>query len=178
MPRNLTVFAISIAIAACGTRKTPPATGAPVQVAAVDLTTATKPVPPAGASYVYSPEDKRDPFMTARPPAPDKIGEIERWPVDQFTLKGTVTGTASPSAVLLDPESRAWLLRIGDKVGNKGGKVTSIERDQIVVTETIGGRDGQVYPQPIKLDLASPGKSILNEGHMIEIPRAKDSARR
>src|SRR5436305_995393 len=109
---------------------------------------------------------KRDPFMTAH------LGgttPIQQWPVDQFSLKGTVTGTASPSAVLLAPDSRAWLVRIGDYVGNNWGKVTSIERDQIVVTETIGGPQGYLYPQPIKLSLASPG-SPEHQDHGSDVP--------
>jgi len=169
MPRILTLFAIAISVAACGTRHTPAARPPPVRLATVDLTSASQSAPRTDALYVYSPVGKRDPFMTAH------LGgttPIQQWPVDQFSLKGTVTGTASPSAVLLAPDSRAWLVRIGDYVGNNWGKVTSIERDQIVVTETIGGPQGYLYPQPIKLSLASPC-STEHQDHVIDVPPRK-----
>src|SRR5205823_11402964 len=120
------------------------------------------------ALYVYSPVGRRDPFMAPHQAA----GKPMRWSVDQFRLKFTVTGTASPRAVIEDPDSRAWLVRIGDYVGNNWGKVTSIERDQIIVTETIGGPQGYLYPQPIKLSLASPG-STEHQDHVIDVPPRK-----
>ena len=55
-------------------------------------------------------------------------------------------------AMLEDPESRGWAVRLGDFVGKNWGKVTSIQRDQIVVTETITDHStGRVYPQNIKI---------------------------
>ena len=127
---------------------------------------------PALESYAHSPVDKRDPFTTIHQQVPDvKVG-LQQWPLEQLNLKGTVTGIASPSAVILDPESHAWLVRIGDKVGNKDGKVTAIERDQIVVTEIIGGAEGRLFRQPIKLGLASPG-ALENQGHVIDLPAVR-----
>jgi Tfp pilus assembly protein PilP len=55
-------------------------------------------------------------------------------------------------AMLEDPESRGWPVRLGDFVGKNWGKVTSIQRDAIVVTETITDHStGRVYPQNIRL---------------------------
>ena len=55
-------------------------------------------------------------------------------------------------AMLEDPENRGWPVRLGDFVGKNWGKVTSIQRDQIVVTETITDNStGRVYPQNIKI---------------------------
>jgi len=172
MLRISTYFAIAVAVAACGTQKTPPRR-APVRVPAVDLAaSAPQAAPTTDALYVYLPVGKRDPFMSHQQKAPGRTTRLQQWPVDQFSLKGTVTGIASPSAVILAPDSRAWLVRIGDYVGNNEGKVTSIDRDQIVVTETIGGPYGNLYPQPIKLDLSSPG-SIENLEPVIGKPPGK-----
>ena len=62
MPRILTLFAIAISVAACGTRHTPAAPPPPVRLATVDLTSASQSAPRTDALYVYSPVGKRDPF--------------------------------------------------------------------------------------------------------------------
>jgi len=166
MPRNFTMLAISIFVTACGTQSMP---AAPMRVPAVTLANAST-LPTATESYVYSPAGKRDPFTTVHARESDDKSPLQQWSLEQLNLKGTVTGTASPSAVILDPQSRAWLVRLGDYVGNKAGRVTSIERDQIVVTETIDG--GGLFPQPIKLGQASAG-SVDAQDHMIDVPPAK-----
>jgi hypothetical protein len=167
MPRIHGLFAaIAIAVTACGTQKTPPARRTPAS--AVDLRAAAQPAPPTDALYVYSPVGKRDPFRGLRQDKP-ALSPLRSRPVDQFNLKITVTGTASPRAVVQDPESRAWLVRIGDYVGNNAGKVRSIARDQIDFTETIVGAHARLYPQPIKLELKSPG-NIERQEHMIDVP--------
>ena len=77
---------------------------------------------------------------------------LQRWSLDQLRLSLTITGTSSPMAMLEDPESRGWAVRLGDFVGKNWGKVTSIQRDLIVVTETITDHaTGRVYPQNIKM---------------------------
>ena len=64
----------------------------------------------------------------------------------------TVTGTATPMAMVEDPDHRGWAVRLGDFIGKNGGKVTGIHRDEIVVTETIIDHStGRVYPQNVKL---------------------------
>jgi Tfp pilus assembly protein PilP len=174
MPRIHTLFAaIAIAVTACGTQQTPPARRTPAPVAAVEPRAAVQPAPGTDALYVYSPVDKRDPFKAPklrqddRPPTP-----LWEWPVDQFSLKITVTGTASPTAVIQDPGSRAWLVRIGDYVGNNSGKVTSIERDRMFVTEIIEGAGGRLFRKLLKLEIESPG-NIERQDHMIDLPPGK-----
>ena len=110
--------------------------------------------------YVYSPIGKRDPFQNVfggREATPMRVEgrkatPLQRWSLDQLRLSMTVTGTSSPMAMLEDPEGRGWPVRLGDFVGRNWGKVTSIQRDQIVVTETITDHStGRVYPQNIKI---------------------------
>ena len=160
MIRSRLLAAAAIACAACGSsapppppprRAPPPAAPKPAEEEA--------PAAPI-AMYVYSPIGKRDPFLNVfgnkeqtpvrvegRKPTP-----LQRWSLDQLRLSMTVTGTSSPMAMLEDPDSRGWPVRLGDFVGKNWGKVTSIQRDQIVVTETITDHStGRVYPQNIKI---------------------------
>jgi type IV pilus assembly protein PilP len=169
MPRTHSLFAIAVALTACGTQKTPSARR--VRAPAVQLIAAAEPAPRTDALYVYSPVGKRDPF-TATPRHDGREQTLlQKWPVDQFVLKTTVTGTASPKAVIQDPDSRAWLVGIGDSVGNNSGKITSIDRDQIIVTEAIDGPNGRFDLQRLKLMFPSPGTIDRMEPVIDEPPR-------
>jgi type IV pilus assembly protein PilP len=113
--------------------------------------------------YVYSPIGKRDPFqnttIVARGTAPVEVRgraktPLEKWPLDQLKLSLTMTGTASPMAMVEDPDHRGWPVHLGDFVGQNGGKVTGIHRDDVVVTETITDHaTGRVYPVNVKLSV-------------------------
>ncbi len=153
------VAAAAIACAACTSAPPPPRRPAPPPAAPKAAEEEAAPVAPT-AMYVYSPIGKRDPFQNVfgnkettplrvegRKPTP-----LQRWSLDQLRLSLTVTGTSSPMAMLEDPDNRGWPVRLGDFVGKNWGKVTAIQRDQIVVTETITDHStGRVYPQNIKI---------------------------
>ena len=79
---------------------------------------------------------------------------LEKWSLDQLRLSMTVTGTATPLAMVEDPDHRGWPVRLGDFIGQNGGKVTGIHRDEMVITETITDHStGRVYPQNVKLQV-------------------------
>ena len=159
MSRSRALVAVALLGAACGGPPPPPRRIAPPPAAPKAVEEDSAPAAPA-TMYVYSPIGKRDPFQNTyankeiipmrvegRKPTP-----LQRWSLDQLRLSMTVTGTSSPMAMLEDPESRGWAVRIGDFVGKNWGKVTAIQRDQIVVTETITDHStGRVYPQNIKI---------------------------
>ena len=154
------VLCAALLAAACGSPPPPPRRAALPPVAPKPVADdEVKPMEPTNI-YVYSPIGKRDPFQNVfgnkennpvrvegRKPTP-----LQRWSLDQLRLSLTVTGTSSPMAMLEDPENRGWPVRLGDFVGKNWGKVTAIQRDQIVVTETITDHStGRVYPQNIKI---------------------------
>jgi type IV pilus assembly protein PilP len=154
------LLAVALACAACGSSAPPPPRRpAPPPAAAKPLEEEIAAAVPA-TMYVYSPIGKRDPFQNVfgnREDQPVRVEgrkptPLQRWSLDQLRLAMTVTGTSSPMAMLEDPEMRGWPVRLGDFVGKNWGKVTSIQRDMIVVTETITDHStGRVYPQNIKI---------------------------
>ena len=164
----------SAVLAACGSPPPPPRrAAAPAPVAPKPVTDdEINPQVPANI-YVYSPIGKRDPFQnqsvvqqgfgrSAANPGRVKT-PLEKWPLDQLKLSLTVTGTATPMAMVEDPERRGWPVRIGDFIGQNGGKVTGIHRDEIVVTETITDHStGRVYPQNVKLAVPVTVKASLS----------------
>jgi type IV pilus assembly protein PilP len=159
MKRARKALAAVLVCAACGAPPPPQRRAAPPPAAPKAVEDETAPAAPA-TMYVYSPIGKRDPFQNVfggREATPMRVEgrkatPLQRWNLDQLRLSMTVTGTSSPMAMLEDPENRGWPVRLGDFVGRNWGKVTSIQRDQIVVTETITDHStGRVYPQNIKI---------------------------
>jgi type IV pilus assembly protein PilP len=159
MSRNGRLFAIALLCAGCGSTPLPQRRAPPPPAAPKVVEDDAAPAAPV-AMYVYSPIGKRDPFANVfgnKENSPVRVEgrkatPLQRWSLDQLRLSMTVTGTSSPMAMLEDPENRGWPVRLGDFVGKNWGKVTSIQRDQIVVTETITDHStGRVYPQNIKI---------------------------
>jgi type IV pilus assembly protein PilP len=164
MNRTASIAACAALLAtACGSPPPPPprrtapaASTAPKTVTDDDI----KPVMPTN-NYVYSPIGKRDPFQNQSVPqgfgrareTPGRVKTpLEKWGLDQLRLSMTVTGTATPMAMVEDPDHRGWPVRLGDFIGQNGGKVTGIHRDEVVITETITDHStGRVYPQNVKL---------------------------
>ena len=159
---RVTISALGLA-AACGSPPPPPRrVPPPAPVAPKPVEDDTKPLAPT-AIYVYSPIGKRDPFQNT---ATQQVGlahvevkgrnktPLEKWGLDQLKLALTVTGTATPLAMVEDPDHRGWTVRLGDFIGQNGGKVTGIHKDEIIVTETITDHaTGRVYPQNVKLQV-------------------------
>jgi type IV pilus assembly protein PilP len=154
---------VALLVAGCGSPPPPPRRSAPAAAAAPKPVTDDdlKNQVPA-TIYVYSPIGKRDPFQNqsitqqgfgrANQNTGRKKTPLEKWSLDQLKLSMTVTGTATPLAMVEDPDRRGWPVRLGDFIGQNGGKVTGIHRDEIVVTETITDHStGRVYPQNVKL---------------------------
>jgi type IV pilus assembly protein PilP len=174
-------------LAACGSPAPPPRRAAPPPAP-------PKPVMEEEATpkaptniYVYSPIGKRDPFQNvfqgqgiAAPRHPGRAKTaLEKWPLDQLKLALTVTGTATPLAMVEDPDHRGWPVHLGDFIGENGGKVTGIHRDEIVVTETITDHaTGRVYPQNVKLTVPVSKEeerdiNALREGEQLGVAKGE-----
>ena len=154
------VLLLSLVLAACGSPAPPPRRAAPPAPPPKPVAEeAETPKMPTNI-YVYSPIGKRDPFQNVFANVGishlEQKGRtksaLEKWPLDSLKLALTVTGTATPLAMVEDPDKRGWPVHLGDFIGQNGGKVTGIHRDEIVVTETITDHaTGRVYPQNVKL---------------------------
>jgi type IV pilus assembly protein PilP len=152
--------ALLLLAAACGSPPPPPRRAA-APVAPKPVEEEQKADVPTNI-YVYSPIGKRDPFQSTAAAGTSLRADVrgraktplEKWPLDMLKLSLTMTGTASPLAMVEDPEHRGWAVHLGDFVGQNGGKVTGIHRDEVVVTETITDHStGRVYPVNVKLSV-------------------------
>jgi type IV pilus assembly protein PilP len=163
MTRALRTLPLVALLAACGSPPPPPRRNAPAAAAPKPVTDDEVKAVEATNIYVYSPIGKRDPFQNTTTVATGVSHlqvkgrtktALEKWPLDALKLAMTVTGTASPLAMVEDPDHRGWAVHLGDFIGQNGGKVTGIHRDEVIVTETITDHStGRVYPQNVKLSV-------------------------
>lgn len=109
--------------------------------------------------YLYNPGGKRDPFR-----APDMVAAKSTEPeacsmplceydVGQLNLVAVVTGGPNPLAMLQDPMGRGFNVRRNTQVGTKGGKVTAIRRDEVVITEFWTDPKGEKQPSVVSIQL-------------------------
>jgi type IV pilus assembly protein PilP len=188
LTQRLLVLLVVLA-AACGSSAPPPrrALPPPPPPKFTEDDAATKVQPQT--IYVYTPIGKRDPFQNVyavKEVTPVKVPgrkptPLQRWSLDQLRLSMAMTGTSSPMAMVEDPEGRGWPVRLGDFVGQNWGKVTSIQKDQIVVTETITDHaTGRVYPSNIPIKMPRDANEIkqdemLREGETLS-PTAQNGS--
>ena len=183
------LLVLLVLVAACGSSAPPPrrALPPPPPPKFTEDDAATKVQPQT--IYVYTPIGKRDPFqnvyavkeVTAVKVPGRKPTPLQRWSLDQLRLSMAMTGTSSPMAMVEDPEGRGWPVRLGDFVGQNWGKVTSIQKDQIVVTETITDHaTGRVYPSNIPIKMPRDANELkqdemLREGETLS-PTAQNGS--
>lgn len=118
--------------------------------------------------YQYNPI-KRDPFRV-----PDEMRGLRgndgrdspcndplcQWDLDQLALVAVVTGDSNPIAMVEDPQGRGYIVKRQSRIGRQGGKVTSILRDSITVTEYWAQPNGESKPLPRSLGI-SGDKNVL-----------------
>ena len=73
--------------------------------------------------------------------------------VDELSLVAVVTGGPNPLAMVQDPLGRGFNIRRNTRVGKKGGKVTAIRRDEVVVTEYWTDPKGEKQPAVVSIQL-------------------------
>lgn len=119
----------------------------------------------APEAYYYNPAGKRDPFqgfLNKSRDAATKVAEdappLQRWDVEKFALKGVIWDTASPRALLLDPDGLGHVVRVGTYVGRNWGKVSAISPAGVVVTEEYQTLDGELVVNPVQIRF--PGREI------------------
>ncbi len=88
----------------------------------------------------------RDPF-TPYGVAEDDV--LRSWPfatvdVAALKLEGVVVGVASPTAIVVGPDGRGVMIKVGTLIGREGAQVKAIRRDRIVLETTLRNSIGEV----------------------------------
>lgn len=157
------VAAVFLLLASCGGKKEEQPT--PVKRAPQPV----KEAAPAGDSAAERPVmtdlsadgKHRNPFLShlvllkGKPAAGEKIrGPLERFDVSLFRLIAVVSGGETPAALVVAPDNKRYIIKRGDPIGIKDGKVIGIDDRSVVVREYNKDEDGKVvssYDVEIKL---------------------------
>ena len=96
------------------------------------------------SSYHYPKGARRDPFQQVMQQiselAPDrerKKQALESFPLDTLRMVGIMSAAKEQWALILAPDEKIYRVRPGDYLGQRYGKVVSIEQQKIKITELI-----------------------------------------
>ncbi|MDY6849753.1 MAG: pilus assembly protein PilP [Geoalkalibacter sp.] len=105
--------------------------------------------PPSAPDYVYDPTGKRDPFQSLleirKPVVPDEPQTpLQTFDLDQLRLVGSIVGMKEPRAMVSAPDGKAYIVKIGTKIGKNNGVVVKILNDRIEIKESFYDFTGEV----------------------------------
>ena len=78
---------------------------------------------------------------------------IHSFDVSQFKLIGIVTGGKENHAMVVDPNGKGYVLKVGMTIGRNDGRVTSISTSGVDVVEQFKDDSGRVRKEHIKITL-------------------------
>ncbi len=171
----IVVMGVAAAFAGCGTKTPTPAAPKPAPAVQKPAAPRGKPVQrPLSSALTLPPPDvnqfdfsrKKDPFKPfvfvkvepgVRETGGDKLLKealpIHRFDVAQFRLIGIVTGGRGNRAMVVDPNHKGYVLKVGMTIGKNEGRVTAITTSGVEVLEQFRDDNGKVRKERIKLTL-------------------------
>jgi len=173
MKRVLALLCIAAINSGCGKKEQSPS---PTVVAVPATQQLVKPVQkpvsssvkltvqPQGNQFDFS--SKKDPFKppvlikAASAPTPAELKRaflsglpIHSFDVSQFRLIGVVTGGKENQAMVVDPNGKGYVLKIGMSIGKNDGRITAINANGVDVLEQFKDDNGRVRKENIRITL-------------------------
>jgi type IV pilus assembly protein PilP len=118
-----------------------PAAKAPAQAEADNLTVPAKQNEPERPRY--APAGRRNPFRPAGLPAKNRrvsrenLSPLERYELGQLKLVGVVWDAQEPKAMVEDGAGLGYVVKVGTAIGSNDGKIKAINKNEIVIKETV-----------------------------------------
>ena len=121
-------------------------------------------LPPAPVNQ-FDFSNKKDPFkpfMIVKVPQAPAAGEkrvvrdglpIHSFDVSQFRLIGIVTGDRQNKAMVVDPNGKGYVIKVGMTIGKNDGQITSIGNNGVDVLEQFRDDNGRVRKETIRITL-------------------------
>ena len=90
----------------------------------------------------YSPAGKRNPFKPGLPaknrrPSRENLSPLERYELGQLKLVGIVWDAKEPKAMVEDSAGLGYVVKVGTAIGNNDGKIRAINKNEVVIRETL-----------------------------------------
>jgi type IV pilus assembly protein PilP len=80
---------------------------------------------------------------------------LQRYQVGQLKLVAVIWGIDPPVGMLETPEGKGFVVRRGDLVGDRNGKVARVKRDRVVVVERYKDLSGRFVTKKMEIKLPS-----------------------
>jgi type IV pilus assembly protein PilP len=170
------VGAVVATLASCKKHEQPaPANPVPAQTVKAAMPQQPKPVqkqvssalalPPAPVNQ-FDFSNKKDPFKpfvivkASQAPSANNLQKsvrnalpIHSFDVSQFKLIGIVTGDRQNEAMVVDPNGKGYVIKVGMTIGKNEGRITSITNSGVDVVEQFRDDNGRVRKETIKITL-------------------------
>lgn len=163
LKKGVLVALLPLALAACGkdqpkqaepVKKARPAAPSPVPSPAVDEKKETEVKPEAFDARYRNPFQSHIVMMQGRESSKKIRGPLECCDLDQFTIVAVVVGPDSAFALVQAPDAKRYVVRRGDVMGPRDGKVVKITESGLVVREYVRDEDGAIVTtQDIEVNL-------------------------
>jgi len=117
--------------------------------------------------YSYQAVGKRNPFQSyfeeIRPDEPSRRrSKLERLELDQLKLVAVMIGTATPRAMVEDPDGRGHMVKIGTLIGRNGGQIERIGARHLVIHEEVRTPSGR-FVHPVTMRLPEEKLALLDD---------------
>jgi type IV pilus assembly protein PilP len=120
--------------------------------------------PEAALPPPYSPEGRRDPFVSFAKSEADKLREdraalppLQRYELGELKMVGVIWGREGAKALVEDAEGKGYTVAVGNRIGRSGGVVTRITDKEITVKEEFPGVGGKTVSRESVLQLTTAG---------------------
>jgi type IV pilus assembly protein PilP len=174
LPKNSRICAfpviLGILMSASGCKKNeqPPAAPPPAKAAAPQQakpvqkqpSSARLPSQPANQFDFSNKKDPFKPYVVIKPGAAQdekkRLKEalpIHNFDVSQFKLIGIVADSRQNKAMVVDPQGKGYVLKVGMTIGKNDGRITSITNNGVNVVEQFRDDTGRVRKETITISL-------------------------
>lgn len=148
--------------------KAPSAKPADDKAKAVKADAAAKIAPIAPPQQAVVAERLRNPFMPPSIKVSVPVGAVqvpkgplECCPTTAFSIAMIKTGSDGSSAMLIAPDKKRYIVKVGTRIGNREGKITKIDESGITVKQVVRNEEDKV---------------VSTEDVLIPMPVAKKSS--
>lgn len=119
--------------------------------------------PSEAPKYAYNQMGRRDPFenplknLGASLQDEESLTPLQKVDLAQLRVIGIIIGRGEPTAMVVDPKGKSFILKKGVKVGKNNGVVIGINSDSITVREKYVDFSGEVRTNVQELQLPKRG---------------------
>jgi type IV pilus assembly protein PilP len=152
-----TMFLILLLLQAAAPGPPPPPPAAPAPVSGAPQTQ-TAPAPPE--AYAYSPEGRRDPFLSLLGAGADRGGpQVKRgdgvhgMTIAEISVRGILQSRGMLIAMVQGPDNRTYMLRQGDRLAD--GAVQAVTAEGLVIMQEVNDPLSLVKQRVVRKPLRS-----------------------